>query len=147
MKLNWGTGIAIVMIGFMSFIVYMAVKASQKRVDLHVENYYEQELEYQDVIDAKQAAKRLHSSLNIQQDNEVFTIGLPEEHKHVEINGVVRFHRADNASLDFEERFEIEKGLITIDKERLLTGLYQIEVLWYLGEQSYFHEQAVQIIK
>ena len=50
MKINWGTGIVLAFIGFISFIMYFVVNMNTNKKydhDLVTEDYYKQELEFQ----------------------------------------------------------------------------------------------------
>ncbi|MDZ7847906.1 MAG: FixH family protein [Owenweeksia sp.] len=53
MKLNWGTGIAIVLILFAISMGYAVYKAVQQNYDLVTTDYYAEELAYQEKIDQK----------------------------------------------------------------------------------------------
>ena len=56
MKINWGTGIVLAFIGFISFILFFVVRMSMDNKanhDLVTENYYKAELGYQNEIDAE----------------------------------------------------------------------------------------------
>ena len=60
MKLNWGTGIVIAIIGFISFIMYFVISMSTGKSynhDLVSDKYYQKELEYQQTIDATKKRK------------------------------------------------------------------------------------------
>jgi hypothetical protein len=53
MKFNWGTGIVLAFIGFISFIMYFIIIMMTDNTydhDLVTENYYKQELEFQNDI-------------------------------------------------------------------------------------------------
>ena len=62
MKWNWGTGIAITLVLFIGLMSFMVFKSTQQRFDLVSENYYEEELNYQEVIDQKRNSSNV--SLN-----------------------------------------------------------------------------------
>ncbi|MCK5400025.1 MAG: FixH family protein, partial [Flavobacteriaceae bacterium] len=50
MKMNWGTGIVIAFIGFIAFIMFFVITMSTNKKyehDLVTEDYYKEELEYQ----------------------------------------------------------------------------------------------------
>ncbi len=54
MKFNWGTGIVLAFIGFIGFIMYFIVSMhtdTKYDHDLVTEDYYKQELEFQNDID------------------------------------------------------------------------------------------------
>ncbi|WP_371877551.1 FixH family protein [Aquimarina sp. Aq78] len=62
MKINWGTAIVLVFIGFISFILYFVVKMninSDYEHDLVTEDYYKQELAFQNEINAEKNSKTL----------------------------------------------------------------------------------------
>ncbi len=52
--MNWGVGIAIVYILFVLGMLTLVFKSRSQKIDLVTENYYQQELAYQEEIDAKQ---------------------------------------------------------------------------------------------
>ena len=56
MKINWGTGIVIAIVAFIGFILYFVITMSTDKTysyDLVTDKYYQQELKYQQEIDAK----------------------------------------------------------------------------------------------
>jgi hypothetical protein len=56
-KWNWGMGIAVVYIVFVVGMLSMVFLSKNQKIDLVTENYYQQELEFQEEIDAKQRAE------------------------------------------------------------------------------------------
>lgn len=63
-KFNWGTGLAIGMILFVSFILFLVttmLTSAKYEHDLVTEDYYAAELHYQNDIDAEQNLQRLPS--------------------------------------------------------------------------------------
>ena len=52
MKLNWGNWIAVAYSVFVLFIIAMVYLAFGEKWDLVAENYYEQEIQYQDKINS-----------------------------------------------------------------------------------------------
>ena len=62
MKFNWGTGIVLAFIAFISFIMYFVISMNTDKSldhDLVNEDYYKQELEFQNDIDKEKNAKTL----------------------------------------------------------------------------------------
>ena len=67
MKINWGTGIVLAFIGFISFIMYFVINMNINKKydhDLVIENYYGQELEFQNDIDKQNNAKTLEKNIS-----------------------------------------------------------------------------------
>lgn len=52
--MNWGKGIIIAMAAFIGFILVLAITLMRHKVDLVNEDYYLQEIHYQDEIDAQE---------------------------------------------------------------------------------------------
>jgi len=78
MKFNWGMGIAIFMTCFIIFIVSFVVKSSFLNTDLYAEDYYQQELDYQDIIDAKVNARVYKGDFYISQSATSIIVHLPK---------------------------------------------------------------------
>ena len=74
MKLNWGTGIVIAMISFMIFIltfVYRSVVMDEYQHELVSEDYYGDELHYQEEIDKLKNASNLETDVALMRSNQV----------------------------------------------------------------------------
>jgi len=75
MKFNWGTGIVIAIIGFMSFILYFVITMSTDNTysyDLVTDKYYQAELDYQQEINAEQNANALTEKIQIEKHKNGF---------------------------------------------------------------------------
>ena len=59
MKISWGYKIAGAYLLFVAGIMFLVYKANNETYDLVTENYYEEELKFQNVIDKKQRASSL----------------------------------------------------------------------------------------
>ncbi|MDX5320834.1 MAG: hypothetical protein LPK48_07240, partial [Bacteroidota bacterium] len=57
MKFHFGHGVVLNAILFMGFIVYLVSQMIGQKIDLVDKDYYQQGLEYQDVIDEKSNEK------------------------------------------------------------------------------------------
>ena len=69
MKFNWGTGIVITIIAFIAFIMYFVITMSTDNAyshDLVTDKYYQEELNYQEEINAEKNAKKLSENIKIE---------------------------------------------------------------------------------
>ena len=68
MKFNWGHGILVALVSFIIFIVGLVVYFTQtmQNSELITDNYYQEELMYQQVIDAKNRAAALEEFPSVQ---------------------------------------------------------------------------------
>lgn len=144
MKFNWGVGITIVIIAFMTFILSFVYKASQTNSDLYAEDYYEQEINYQQTIDAKNNAIALKKKFNFEQSEEYFIIKFPEE-VNENIEGKVYFYRPENASLDKTFQIDMMKGMMAFEKSSLTKGGYLMKISWTNNNENYLVETNINI--
>lgn len=133
MKINWGTGIVIGFVVFISFIMFMVVKMMTQEEynhDLVTQEYYKAELEYQNEIDAEKNAMALSEKLKIDKTKEGFLIQFPSNFESSKINGLVKFYRPSNKKLDFEIPISLSSSTLLIPDQNLLEGRWNINIDW-----------------
>jgi hypothetical protein len=144
MKFNWGVGITIFIIAFITFILSFVFRAAQTDTDLTSEDYYEQEINYQQTIDAKNNAVGLKDHFKYTQSEEFFVIEFPEEVASYD-GGKVHFYRPENADKDKTYSLEIQNGIMAFPKTSLLAGGYHLKVSWTKSGKDYLVEQTINI--
>ena len=146
MKFNWGTGIALAIVGFISFIMYFVITMSTDHTyshDLVTDKYYQQELEYQKQIDAEKNASRLKENIKLNRTQEGLQILFPEEFSSKEIEGKVFLYRPSNKQLDFEIPISITNTYLLVPEKRLLDGRWNITVSWNYKNTAYLFKQEL----
>ncbi|MGB1042970.1 MAG: FixH family protein [Tenacibaculum sp.] len=146
MKLNWGTGIVIAIIGFMSFIMYFVITMSTGKSynhDLVSDKYYQKELAYQETIDATKNAKALKENIRIEKSSEGIKIYFPKAFNPKEITGKVFLYRPSNKQLDFEIPISLSNTYLLVPENRLLGGRWNITVSWKAKNTAYFYENEL----
>ena len=142
MKLNWGTGIVIAIIGFISFIMYFVISMSTGKSynhDLVSDKYYQKELEYQQTIDATKNAKALKENIRVEKTKEGLRIHFPTEFNPEEITGKVFLYRPSNKQLDFEIPISFSNTYLLVPEKRLLGGRWNITVSWNYKNKDYLY--------
>ena len=117
MKINWGTGIVIVIAAFISFIMYFVITMSTNNkysYDLVTDNYYQQELQYQKQIEAEKNAKNLIENVKLKHSEFGLTVNFPKDLDYKMINGKVFLYRPSNKQLDFEIPISISKPYLLV---------------------------------
>ncbi|PHS68416.1 MAG: cytochrome C oxidase Cbb3 [Flavobacterium sp.] len=146
MKINWGTGIVIGFVLFISFIMFMVVTMltdKDYKHDLVTEEYYKAELVYQDEIDAEQNAQSLSENISIRNSKEGITVAFPKNLDHSNIKGNVSFYRPSNKKLDFDFPIDLSNNKLLIPDNRLLEGRWDIKVDWtYEGAHYLFKDKT-----
>jgi len=146
MKINWGTGIVIAMIAFMSFILYFVVKMfteDQYQYDLVVEEYYKQEIGFQDELNAEKNAIELAENVVIEQTETGVMIDFQGNEASSDIDGVVTFYRPSNKNLDFTKTVILEDQKMFIPKNEIASGRWNISVKWDQNGKTYLTRKNI----
>ncbi len=139
MRLNWGNGILITFILFCSFIIAIVWKSFQHDVNLVSEQYYQEELAYQDRIDAIKNSQALGEKVQIKVNGKI-KVKLPNTQLK---EGSIHFYRPDNAKLDRVVPITDLESEIAV--ALLEPGRYKAKVTWKDGTKTYFDEQDILI--
>ncbi|MEQ9441494.1 MAG: FixH family protein [Cyclobacteriaceae bacterium] len=143
--MNWGWNIVFAFIGFVGFIVYLAVRSFQTNVDLVTEDYYLQELQYQQRIEKTSNAQRLPGKLNISQQGEQLIIQFPEVITE-KINGTVSLFRPSDARFDRNEEIAMNaQGQHQLRVNQLPKGYYKLKIEWKTPTEDYYTEEPVYL--
>jgi len=146
MKLNWGTAIVIAFIGFIGFIMFFVVRMStddKYNHELVADDYYQQELEYQDDIDKVENARTLSESISYSKTEEGLLLSFPKEIDQLKIEGKVFLIRPSNKQLDFEMPISLSNHYLLIPDNRLLDGRWNIRIEWSDGKDTYLYKSAL----
>ncbi|CAM1366093.1 FixH protein [Tenacibaculum sediminilitoris] len=146
MKLNWGTGIVIAIIGFIGFIMYFVIIMSTGKNynhDLVTEKYYQQELEFQDKINATKNAKELKKNIEIEKVSEGLKVYFPIDFNPKDIKGKVFLYRPSDKQLDFEMPISISETYLLVPEKRLLGGRWNITISWKYKSKDYLFQKEL----
>ncbi|WP_250434410.1 FixH family protein [Hanstruepera flava] len=146
MKFNWGTGIVIAFVGFISFIMYFVINMNTNKEldhDLVTEDYYKQELEFQNDIDKEKNAKALAENINWKKTEDGIIIVFPQSLDVNGITGKVFLYRPSNKQFDFERDISLSSHNLLIPDKRLLDGRWNIKVDWQYNGKSYLYKKEI----
>ena len=143
MKWNWGTGIIITFIAFISFILYFVITMmTDKRLDFDMvdENYYQQELQVQKDIDKQNNANSENVNLVYSEQKDSVCFTFPKNLDLSKIKGKVVFYRPSNKILDFEMPLELKTNQLVIPKTKLVSGRWNVSIDWQYEEKTYMEK-------
>ncbi len=147
MKFNWGTGIIIAFVCFISFIMFFVVNMNINKKydhDLVTEDYYKQELEYQNDINKESKAKNLVNNVTVEKNEKGLLIVFPEDFEAKDISGKVILYRPSNKHLDFEMPISlINDHNLIVPNELLLSGRWNIKIDWTYKEDKYMFKKLI----
>ena len=142
MRISWGVRITILYTSFVLFMSTMVYMCTRQHFDLVSDDYYAQELKYQQVIDGKNNTSDLKQPVVIEQQNSVVNIKLPTD-KTVFEKGEILFYRPSNSLSDFT--ISVTGNNTEVPKEKLQAGLYKVKINWTAGNLHFYDEQSLVI--
>ncbi|PKV48303.1 hypothetical protein ATE84_0300 [Aquimarina sp. MAR_2010_214] len=145
MKINWGTAIVLVFIGFISFILYFVVKMNTNQNyehDLVTEDYYKKELAFQKEINAEKNSKTLLKNIVVKKTAEGLVISFPKDKNYSDISGTISLYRPSSKKLDFEIPISLTASELIIDDKNMLEGRWNITIDWKYENTSYLFKKS-----
>lgn len=146
MKFNWGTGIVVAFVAFISFILYFVITMSTNKKyehDLVIDNYYGQELEFQNAINKEIHSQTLKQDVVWIRTSEGLLIEFPENFKPEDITGTISLYRPSNKLLDFETAIQLSNHTLLITDKRLLEGRWNLKVDWKVNNEAYLYKKEI----
>lgn len=123
--MNWGKGIFIAMTLFIGFIVVLATIMMTSKIDLESDDYYKQEIAFEQQIQALENANKLEHKIDLIQKDEVIDFTIPVDLKAEDIQ--VEFQRPNDKNLD--RVFKLTKGAQNgIPTSALIKGKYKVSI-------------------
>jgi hypothetical protein len=148
MKINWGTGIVIAFAIFISFILYFVISVqtnSKYDNELVVEEYYKHDAKFGDEMARIQDAENLAQKPVIASTSEGVTIVFPKVFIPKNIKGKVVFYRPSNKKFDFELPISISSSSLSVPKDRLIGGRWNINMEWQYDGKQYLTKDTIYI--
>lgn len=144
MRISWGYKITAVYLLFVAGIVTLVVKASAQHFDLVTEDYYDQELKFQNVIDEQKAVAGLSEPPHYAVTPGSLLVALPAEFEGKTWKGELYLYRPSNAALDLRQPVTGSGRAYAWTLPRPLSGAYRLKFTWELNGKKFYHEQALQ---
>ena len=140
--MNWGKSIVLVFIVFAGFIGTMVVQMSRERIDLVRDDYYQDELAYQQHIDRVANARRFDPATYIQyrSDSRQIEVTMPDSLKE----GTLTLYRPADRQQDDQQ--VLSSGMpaqLTIPMQNKPGGLWRAQLNWSDGKQAYYTEREL----
>ncbi len=145
MKINWGTGIVLAFVAFISFILFFVIRMgldNRANHDLVTEDYYKAELGYQKEIDAEKNGNK-NARITTQRTPEGLVLNFPKNLDTKKVKGTVSLYRPSNKHLDFDLPVSLSNAHLLIPDKRLLDGRWDIKVSWQYGDEVYLHKESL----
>ena len=144
--MNWGNRLILVFIVFGGMISYMVYRCMNTPVNLVSDQYYKDELAYQQVIDGAKKANALLGKVQLALVPAGIRIDLPQEMRGKTVEGTIFFYCPSDAASDRHFSLGTDTtGEQEIAKGKVPSGHYTVKVSWATGGVNYFIEQPFVI--
>ena len=142
--MNWGHKLTIFIVLFLVVMLGMVFYATMQTNEMIDDNYYQKELEYQDVIDAKQNLVNISTNNLISQTFLEVVITLPPGTFEKLEKGNIELLRNDSKANDVQLEIEPNgSNRRTIPKSSLLKGMYKSRIKWTNDGKEFYKEESV----
>lgn len=145
-KISWPTGIIISIAAFVIFIlsfVYKVTFLPQYNHHLVSEDYYKDELNYQQEIDKLNNAAELKENITYEKVAEGMLISFPSEFNPTQITGTISFQRLSNHKLDFEFPLKLKTNDYLIVDDKLVEGRWDIKIEWVVNDKKFLFKEKI----
>lgn len=143
MKLNWGIGITVVYIMFIGGIMFMVMLSGRQKIDLVTEDYYEQEIKYQERIDQAGRSAALSEKVLVALKGNSLEIRFPSEFAGKSISGKALLYYPADIKKDFTSAISTTDNRFTLEIPEHGSGLHILKLSWESGGITYYNEEQV----
>lgn len=146
MKFNWGTGIAIFFSIFVLSLVYQVYRSTQYDHSLVSDQYYADDIAYQEHYNKLVNSQKLDKDLEINKSTTNSEVELHFPEAFDQVNGQVYFFCPSDKSSDFKLAIETgDSNIQRISTEGLRPGLWRIKVNWEAAGKAYYKETTINM--
>ena len=146
LKISWPTGIILSISLFVIFILTFVYKVMfLPEYDHHLvsEDYYKEELNYQQEIDKLNNAAELPTDVELHKTAKGLEIIFPESFDPASISGTISFKRLSNDKIDFTQQIVLTNPRLLIPDERLVPGRWNVRIDWKVAHTSYLLKEKI----
>jgi len=143
--MNWGYKILFVYVAFVSIIMFLVFKASFQKDDLVTNDYYAQELKYQQRIDETERTNALSAALRYEIIDGKLVINFPKDFSGKEITGTVVLYCPSDEQKDIKQNFTLQDNALAVTIPALYKGSFELHISWSSTGKQYYYEKKIII--
>jgi hypothetical protein len=145
-KISWPTGIIIAIIVFVVFILSFVFKVTfMEAYDHHLvsEEYYKDELNYQQEIDKLNNAALLKEDVTLKKVDNGLLISFPSQFEPTQISGLISFKRMSNEKIDFQIPINLKSNKYLLNDDNLVAGRWDVKIEWKINNITYLFKEKI----
>ncbi len=146
MKISWGVGITITIVVFTVISLSFVYFAIGQDINLVREDYYEAEVQFNELTKTIERTKNLDEKLNVLFSEKKIKLLFPKQFAFNNISGTILLYRPSNRALDLSKNILLDSNNTQyIDSDNLKTGMWKVQVNWMADSLSYFNEEIIMV--
>lgn len=142
--MNWGYRVAALYISFVAMMLLLVSMAVKQSFDLVSDDYYSQQIDYQNRINKIKNTQRLTEPLRVSvlEPEKSLVIQYPKGLDN--ISGKILLYRPTDAKKDvLIDITTNEKNEQVINTSQFQNGLWRLKIDWKANETEYYNEEVV----
>lgn len=140
--MSWGNRILLVIIVFVVLMGYLVYNSVNTPYELVSEEYYKDELNYQQLIDGSKKAQELSAPASLTNQGTGLVLQLPAEMKGKPIKGNLHFYCPTDQTKDVQFPLAVDTAARqTVSMEKIPPGNYTVKIGWEANGIFYYSEQ------
>lgn len=143
--MNFGGKIVILYLSFVALILTLVFNCYSMDVDLVSKDYYAQEINFQQKINATNNEKELKSSITHVINGKTVVLSIDSVLLSNDFNGTVTFFRPSDSKKDVSFKMNFVNNQQIIDSKELIHGAYKLQLSWTSNQKNYFKEEVIFI--
>lgn len=146
-KISWPTGIVLALSAFIIFILSFVFKATfLPEYDHHLvsDDYYKDEMNYQQEIDKLNKAASLMEDVTLTKVAEGLLIKFPAQFDPEKIAGTISFQRPSNDKIDFKLPIKLTTNNYLISNDNLAEGIWNVKIEWTINSNTYLFKEKLR---
>ncbi len=145
MKFNWGTGILVFLILFLSAAAVFIFFAMRQDVNLVHEDYYDQGVDYSAQMEVDARSAEYIDSFKTYVEDGSLVVEFEKSLAFSIDSGSVLMFRPSNSSLDVSMPFGQTRSSLKIPRSELISGRYILKLSWYVEGLKYAVDKTIDI--
>lgn len=145
-RISWGTKIAMLYSGFVVLILSLVIGTNFRKSELIADDYYQQELTYQQKIDAAAATATLKETVTVSADATSVLIRFPEAFSGQAVTGSIHFYAPSSAKADRVIPVQSNNGIMTVDRSKLAAVMYEVQISWSVNGKAYYQSVPLNLL-
>lgn len=143
-KFTWGHGVTIAFVLFVTYILSFVYRSFSNDIDLVAEDYYAQEIAYQERINHTSNANSMAMEIEVIKTSDGVDIRFPRNEQIDTGSGTIQFFRPSDETLDVKVPLQMLDGTQHLPLQLFRKGRYKVNFSWTNnGEGRYVSKEII----